>query len=197
MIWSRAANDARGDVIDETLGANLKVITGRDPLTGRMDYRQAGLGGGSAIQNLAYVWDNAGNLTQRGDANQAGSCSVGGLGSKLCETFSYDNLDRLDTVARNGTQTLDANYDLSGNLTSRSDVGSYSYHATKKHAVITAGSNTYAYDANGNVTTRNGATLGWASYDLPSLGNGLTPCKFAAPCKDGAGPAIRRRMDQA
>ena len=180
VIWSRAANDARGDVIDETLGANLKVITGRDPLTGRMDYRQAGLGGGSAIQNLAYVWDNAGNLTQRGDANQAGSCSVGGLGSKLCETFSYDNLDRLDTVARNGTQTLDANYDLSGNLTSRSDVGSYSYHATKKHAVIAAGSNTYAYDANGNVTARNGATLGWASYDLPtSLVSGGNSAQFA------------------
>ena len=45
VIWSRAANDARGEVIDETLGANLKVITGRDPLTGRLDYRQAGLGG--------------------------------------------------------------------------------------------------------------------------------------------------------
>ena len=118
--------------------------------------------------------------TQRGDANQAGSCSVGGLGSKLCETFSYDNLDRLDTVARNGTQTLDANYDLSGNLTSRSDVGSYSYHATKKHAVIAAGTNTYAYDANGNVTTRNGATLSWASYDLPtSLVSGGNSAQFA------------------
>ena len=148
---------------------NLKVIAGRDALTGRMDYRLAGLGGGSAIRNLAYVWDNAGNLTQRGDANQPGSCSVGGLGGKLCETFSYDNLDRLDTVRRNGTLTLDVNYDLSGNVTSRSDVGSYTYHATKKHAVTTAGSNTYAYDANGNVQTRNGATLGWKSYDLPSL----------------------------
>jgi hypothetical protein len=32
-------------------------------------------------------------------------------------------------------------------------VGSYSYHATKKHAVIAAGSSTYAYDANGTETT--------------------------------------------
>ena len=83
-------------------------------------------------------------------------------------------------MARNGTQTLDANYDLSGNLTSRSDVGSYSYHATKKHAVIAAGTNTYAYDANGNVTTRNGATLSWASYDLPtSLVSGGNSAQFA------------------
>jgi hypothetical protein len=168
VIWSRTANDARGEVIDETLGSNLKVITGRDPLTGRMDYRQAGVGGGSGVQNLAYLYDVNDNLAQRGDANQTGTCSVGGIGSKLCEMFTYDSLDRLDTVRRNGTLTLDANYDLAGNLTSRSDVGSYTYHATRKHAVTAAGSNTYAYDANGNVITRNGATLGWASYDLPT-----------------------------
>ncbi len=105
---------------------------------------------------------------------------MGGIGSKLCETFTYDSLDRLDTVRGNGTLTLDANYDLSGNLSSRSDVGSYTYHATRKHAVITAGSNSYAYDANGNVTTRNGATLGWASYDLPtSLASGGNSASFA------------------
>ena len=180
VIWSRTANDARGDVIDETLGSNLKVVTGRDPLTGRMDYRQAGVGGGSGVQNLAYLYDVNDNLSQRGDANQTGSCSVGGIGSKLCETFTYDSLDRLDTVRRNGTLTLDANYDLSGNLTSRSDVGTYTYHATRKHAVTAAGSNSFAYDANGNVITRNGATLGWASYDLPtSLASGGNTASFA------------------
>ncbi len=180
VIWSRTANDARGDVIDETLGSNLKVVTGRDPLTGRMDYRQAGVGGGSGVQNLAYLYDVNDNLSQRGDANQTGTCSVGGVGSKLCETFTYDSLDRLDTVRRNGTLTLDANYDLSGNLTSRSDVGTYTYHATRKHAVTAAGSNSFAYDANGNVITRNGATLGWASYDLPtSLASGGNTASFA------------------
>src|SRR5690606_26003061 len=52
VIWSLTASDARGAVIDETLGANLRVVTGRDPLTGRMDDRQAGIGGGTGIQNL-------------------------------------------------------------------------------------------------------------------------------------------------
>ncbi len=83
-------------------------------------------------------------------------------------------------MRRNGTLTLDANYDLSGNLSSRSDVGSYTYHATKKHAVTAAGSNSFAYDANGNVITRIGATLGWASYDLPtSLASGGNTASFA------------------
>ena len=180
VIWALTTTDARGDVIDETLGANLKVLTGRHPLTGLLEYRQAGLGGGSALQNLTYHWDAQGNLTQRGDANQAGNCSVGGVAGKLCETFTYDALERLDTVSRNGTQTLNVDYDLIGNLTTRSDVGGYTYHATRKHAVIAAGGNTYAYDANGNVSTRNGAALAWASFDLPlSLNAGANASQFA------------------
>ena len=55
VIWALTTTDARGDVIDETLGANLKVLTGRHPLTGLLEYRQAGLGGGSALQNLTYA----------------------------------------------------------------------------------------------------------------------------------------------
>ena len=180
VIWSSTANDARGAVIDETLGTNLRVLTGRDPLTGQMDYRQAGVGGGSSLQNLAYSWDVNDNLTSRGDANQAGSCTVGGAAGKLCETFTYDSLERLDTVSRNGTQSLKLDYDLIGNITSRSDVGSYGYDPIRKHAVTAAGSNSFAYDANGNVITRNGATLGWASYDLPtSLLAGGNSASFA------------------
>jgi RHS repeat-associated protein len=59
-------------------------------------------------------------------------------------------------------------------------VGSYSYHATKKHAVIAAGSNTYAYDANGNLVTRNGVTQSWTSSNLPAgLSAGGYSAQFA------------------
>ena len=34
-----------------------------------------------------------------------------------------------------------------------------------------AGSNSYGYDANGNMITRNGATLAWTSYNLPATLN--------------------------
>ena len=50
-----------------------------------------------------------------------------------------------------------------GNL----DVGSYAYHATRKHAVVSAGSNSYTYDANGNLITRNGSSVTWTSFNLP------------------------------
>ncbi len=59
-------------------------------------------------------------------------------------------------------------YDAIGNITSKSDVGSYTYHATKKHAVTAAGSNSYGYDLNGNMNARNGASIAWTSYNLPS-----------------------------
>lgn len=38
----------------------------------------------------------------------------------------------------------------------------------RKHAVAAAGGNSYAYDANGNMSTRNGAAITWTSYNLPA-----------------------------
>ncbi len=69
----------------------------------------------------------------------------------------------------NGTVTQSVGYDALGNITSRSDVGSYTYHPTRKHAVTQAGSRAFTYDANGNMLTRNGQTLAWRGDDLPAL----------------------------
>ncbi len=113
------------------------------------------------MQQLAYGWDEAGNLETRQDLNQG-----------LTETFGYDALERLTSATGPGG-TLTVVYDAIGNITSRSGVSSYTYHATKKHEVIAAGSNTYSYDANGNLKTRNGKSLTWRSYNLPSLINGV------------------------
>ncbi len=69
----------------------------------------------------------------------------------------------------NAVPNLTVAYDASGNVLSKSDVGSYTYHPTRKHAVTAAGANSYAYDGNGNVSTRNGLSQTWASFDLPTL----------------------------
>jgi RHS repeat-associated protein len=50
-------------------------------------------------------------------------------------------------------------------------LGHYCYHATKKRAVIAAGSHSYGYDANGNMTSRDGSTIGYTSYNLPGVIN--------------------------
>lgn len=52
---------------------------------------------------------------------------------------------------------------------------SWTYDANRIHAVAQAGnaSVSYSYDANGNVSARNGATVSWTSYNHPSVITGV------------------------
>jgi RHS repeat-associated protein len=102
-----------------------------------------------------------GNLTQRQDNN---------LG--LTEGVWYDNDYRLSYTKLNGTQNLTMGYDLTGNITSKSDVAggaTWTYDPSRKHQVTQAGSSAYnyTYDANGNVGERQGQYITWASYNYP------------------------------
>ncbi len=40
---------------------------------------------------------------------------------------------------------------------------------TKRRSVVAAGSHSYGYDANGNMSSRDGSTISYTSYDLPSV----------------------------
>ncbi|MGH8223219.1 MAG: hypothetical protein ACREQZ_09630, partial [Woeseiaceae bacterium] len=160
--WTLNAVDASGNPLDESLGSAVRVINGFDPVTGVLEYRQSGRGGGPAIQNLAYNWDANGNLSSRADLNQ-----------NITEAFRYDALGRLKEARRNGVLNLEMDYDAIGNIRRKSDVCAgtttcYTYHAQRKHAVSKAGSQSYAYDANGNMTSRGGAAIAWTSRNLPS-----------------------------
>lgn len=159
VFWEAEASDARGNVIDEVLGNGLQTIRGYDPVTGWLDFVQSGPSAGTANQNLEYLWNKVGSLTQRKDDNRF-----------LTEDFYYDSLHRLDYSHRNSVQNLDVDYDQMGNITYKDDVGggTWSYHASKKHAVTNASGNTYSYDNNGNVTIRNGDWISWKSFNLPS-----------------------------
>lgn len=159
-IWRLNASDASGNALDETLGSGIRVITGFDPVDNSVDYRQASAGA-NQIQNLSYAWDADDKLLRRQDALR-----------NLTEDFRYDSLGRLDQARRNGTLTLDLDYDATGNIRWKSDVCAsavpcYSYDAVRRHAVTAAGGQTYAYDANGNMTSRAGAAVLWTSDNLP------------------------------
>ena len=92
------------------------------------------------------------------------------------ETFQYDRLDRLSlarvssntdpTEAYNHSTTY--RYDLSGNITHKSDLGSYQYD--QPYRLTSAGSRhqNYRYDANGNVTSGGGRRLTWSSFNKPT-----------------------------
>ena len=160
--WRLNAQDAAGNILDETLGAAIRVVSGFNPVSGVMDYRQTGVTSGNAIQDLAYSWDANDNLVGRRDLKQG-----------LVEEFRYDVIDRLDDVRRNGVLSLDLSYDLSGNIRWKSDVcptnaPCFDYDQARKHALIAAGGQAYGYDANGNMTNRGGASINWTSDNRPA-----------------------------
>jgi RHS repeat-associated protein len=159
-FWTLTSTNPFGQPQNETYGSGVSAYTEYDPASGWMLRRQAGVGGGTGLVDATLTWDTAGNLLSRQDLKQS-----------VTETFVYDTLNRLTTSQRNGAQNLTLTYDAIGNILTKSDVGSYTYHATKKRAVTQAGSTSYGYDANGNMTSRGGSSISYTSYNLPSLIN--------------------------
>lgn len=51
------------------------------------------------------------------------------------ETFQFDDQDRLESVSLNGHQNMSITYFNNGNMSQKSDVGSYTYHPSKIHAI--------------------------------------------------------------
>jgi len=118
--------------------------------------------------------------------------------------FTYDALDRLvEANPVNGGQGYNQTYqyDAIGNLTNKSDMGSYYYlDAAHKHAVThlngtTSSYQKYRYDANGNQTTRkdDGSTL-TLTYDaenrLTTVNGGIS-ARFTY---DGDGNRVKSVM---
>ena len=158
-LWMLNSANDYSSATSEVLGANVvAVASGYTPWSNELTSRQSGaVPATSNRQHLAYQWDAAGNLAQRQDLNQS-----------LIEKFSYDGLNRLASSTLNGAGNLAVGYDASGNVTSRSDVGLFTYgDPAHPHAVTAAGSHSYTYDANGNQITRDGASQAWAAFNLP------------------------------
>ncbi|HQX47120.1 MAG TPA: hypothetical protein PK555_06890, partial [Steroidobacteraceae bacterium] len=85
--------------------------------TNELTSRKQGTGGQSDnLQSLAYQWDANGNLQQRQDLRQG-----------VTEVFVNDSMNRLASSTLNGATNLSIGYDAAGNLTSKSDLGSYDY----------------------------------------------------------------------
>lgn len=164
-VWMANTMDPAGHVTQETLGNGIVTNRSFDAVTQRLGTAQSGVGGGAGVKNLAFLYDQMGNVTQRQDNN---------LG--LTENIYYDNDYRFSYSKLNGTQNLLVTYDGTGNITSRSDVAggaSWTYDSNRKHEVTQAGSSAYqySYDANGNAYSRQGSSITWSSYNYPTTVN--------------------------
>lgn len=110
VFWAANGANPRGQITRETLGNGLVTTHGFDAVTGNPGFIRTGPGGGNATQNLSYLWDAMGNLTQRQDGNQG-----------LTEDLYYDNLYRIDYSQLDSTTNLDVGYNARGNITSKLD----------------------------------------------------------------------------
>lgn len=136
----------------------------------------------SSVQNNIYEWDTIGNLKYRQNLSGKPGTPVANNSSvdsyAQAESFCYDGLNRLIKTNAGSTSTSactnlavadqDIKYDGHGNITYKKDVGNYTYASNTvagPHAVTTAGTNSYAYDANGNNVSGAGRELQYTSYD--------------------------------
>ena len=111
VYWKLSTLNARGQIEKEEYGNGLVTSTGYDAAKGTITSIFT-----EGIQNWSYAFDAVGNLVSRSD-----------LYKKLTESFSYDGLNRLVAVRKNGQTTQTVTYDTAGNITSKSDVGTYNY----------------------------------------------------------------------
>jgi RHS repeat-associated protein len=156
LFWRSVAQSPAG-VTDEDFGNGTGLARFFDPATHRVT--QIGMirdADGAVLQNFTFGYDAVGNLTARTETTQG-----------VSETFTYDSLDRLSTVA--GPAPKSYAYSDIGNITSKSDVGSYTYPTSGKvHAVSSVAGQSWSYDANGNLLTSGTRTLTWTSFNMPA-----------------------------
>ena len=132
---------------------------------GRMHWLIGRVGSaGAFLQALEYAYDAVGNVSWIKD-NLAGGVQT--------HSFSYDGMDRLLSAGAapagdGGEYSESYSYDSAGRLVNGPRGNSYVYgDAAHKHAVTAvSGGHSYAYDANGNLTSRTtgGQTLSF-TYD--------------------------------
>jgi RHS repeat-associated protein len=202
--WRLLAVDGQGHAVQEQYGAQTSRGRSFDPATGALLSIRT-TSGSKTLQDWAYAHDKRGNPIARYDLRQEDA-------SKTSEFFHFDALDRLTCSSfaacrpgdiscygsappSPGSCDQSVTYDPNGNITSKSDIGGYTYDPAHPHAVqsITgAGAATYGYDAVGNQTERPGVigTISYNSFDLPTAYT--TALGATSLTYDDAGQRIRK-----
>jgi RHS repeat-associated protein len=172
-FWTLGTLNAHGEVKSATYGNGVVVTNQYSDPKGRITSINTVNGSGATIQNNTYSWYHVGNLETR--LWQASD----GIHNPQ-ETFGYDVLNRLTSADLVGTSSpvpaVNYAYNVLGNITSKSDTGTYAYGqgGAYPHAVATVTGTVngianpgYHYDADGNMDTRAGTNVQWNSLNLP------------------------------
>lgn len=141
----------------------------------------------ASLQDISYTFDSVGNVTRIVDSSETATAKTA--------NYSYDDLYRLTYVnvnatANNENYNRSYSYGITGNITNKSDVGAYTYTADHPQAVTAAADRTFAYDANGNLTSDGVFTHSWDHQNrLVSSTDGETTITYSY---DEAGSRIKK-----
>ncbi|MEN0045497.1 MAG: FG-GAP-like repeat-containing protein [Bacteroidota bacterium] len=125
LIWRADDYNAKGQLLQTTLGNGHSTTYTYDQVWDYLQRIQTG-NGLNNVQDLSFSFNDIGHLTQRKDNLQS-----------LTEDFIYDNLNRLTASTVAGGSSVTVQYDVLGNITFKSDVGTYTYgeNGAGPHAV--------------------------------------------------------------
>lgn len=171
--WTADFMSPRGQLEAATLGNGVTDLAVHSNANGWLVSNMS-FKGSADLRDVTYTFDEVGNIKTRLDLLQ----------QNTRETFSYDELDRLIGSSISGGASgvnhtsRSYGYDSLGNITSKSDVGAYSYSGcgNRPHAVCSAGGKSYVYDANGSMVkvmagTNVEALVGYTAFNKPNLMN--------------------------
>ncbi|WP_438041929.1 hypothetical protein [Sorangium sp. So ce128] len=186
--WRLADVDDAGRFREEVFGNG--AVTERSYFADKQRLRHmATQSGAGEVQDLDYGFDDLLNLTRRTDALQP---------ENTTERFRYDSLHRLTCAYFGDIESSAAPCDLryegkpNGNFPFKSDVGALSYDdPAHPHAVTSAGTDSFSYDAVGNQLARSGSVaVRYTPFDLPdTIAQGASTVTFAY---DGDQQRIRK-----
>ncbi|MEI9988944.1 MAG: FG-GAP-like repeat-containing protein [Rhizomicrobium sp.] len=188
-LWTANARDAELHLTQQTAGNGVVTTDTYDANTGLLTNVRAGPS--DSVAAFDYTYDSLGNLTYRSDNYQG-----------VFERYCYDNLNRLTnsatgasgvsscTSSGGGITTKTVGYDALGNITSKSDIGTYSYPSAgsaRPHAVASivgtvngVTNPAYTYDSNGSLTAGAGRTVSYTAFNMAdTITQGATSSAFA------------------
>jgi RHS repeat-associated protein len=161
VYWQAQEMNARGQLEMALLGNGASVQNVYRPETGWLDGIM--VDASDLIYHMSYATDEIGNIQSRTDYRQ-----------NLTEHFEYDILDQITRSSiTGGTASYTVKnyqYDALGNITFKTGVGAYTYGGCNAgpHAVCQTGSTSdYVYNANGSMTSGNGRSVSYTSFNLP------------------------------
>ena len=151
----------------DSYGRVTKYISGNGLITTK-EYDNSGVLGSiktgynfdDAIRELHFEYDSVLNVTSREDKKL-----------EVTQEYTYDNLNRVisaTSTTQDNYTDLSYDYDTIGNMTYKSDIGSYDYSGSSPHQVTSAGNKNFTYDLNGNMTNNNGTLIEYTAFNKAS-----------------------------